>query len=252
MFRILTLLLALTFLPLCGTAEAALTFSDELVGVYTWPEGASEAEASYVYRYAYPQIVGDSAVALTINTVFDYEATDALGFECPMTGSSHPAEDGQMQVGITYAVVHLSDKCLSVRTDKTVTVGEQISRIVKAYTFTLTGENAGTTTSLPYLLGVIEDGETDEWLIDRQIAKVDACAREMIWGLIEKDMKQDGSLIYEDMTLEDFEWGFYPEEDFYLDEAGNFVFFIQEGVIAPAEAGQFFYTITLEDLLDEI
>ena len=50
----------------------------------------------------------------------------------------------------------------------------------------------------------------------------------------------------------EFENAFYPEEDFYLDAEGNFVFFIQEDIIAPKEAGQFFYTITLEDLLDEL
>ena len=136
--------------------------------------------------------------------------------------------------------------------DKTVTVGESVSRIVKAYTFSLTGSDAGTVTSLPYLLGTIEDGETDEWLIERQIAKTDACVRDMVWALIEQDMKKEGSPIYEDMTFEEFEWGFFPEEDFYLDEEGRFVFFVQEGMIAPYEAGQFFYTITLEDLLDEI
>ncbi len=252
MFRLLTLLLMLTLLPLTGVAEAPLTFTDDLIGVYTWPEGSTEADASYVYRYAYPQIAGEDDIALTINNVFDYEASDALGFECPMIGSSHPAEKGQMQVDITYEVVHLSDAALSVRIDKIVSVAESRFHIVKAYTFALTGAEAGTVTSLPYLLGIVEDSETDEWLIDRQIAKADACAREMVWALIEKDMKKDGSVLYQDMTFEEFEWGFYPEEDFYLDAEGNFVFFVQEGMIAPTEAGQFFYTITLDDLLDEI
>lgn len=252
MFRLLILLLTLTLLPIPGMADAPLTFTDDMTGVYTWPEGAAETDASYVYRYSYPQIAGEDSIALTINTVFEYEASDALGFECPMTGSSHPAEDGQMQVNIAYEIVHLSDAALSVRIDKTVSVGETVSRIVKAYTFTLTGSKAGTVTSLPYLLGIIEDGETDEWLIDRQIAKADTCARDMVWALIETDMRKDNSPIYEDMTFEEFEWGFYPEEDFYLDEEGNFVFFVQEGVIAPYEAGQFFYTITLDELLDEI
>ena len=70
--------------------------------------------------------------------------------------------------------------------------------------------------------------------------------------LIQKDMRAEGSPIYEDLTFEEFEWCFYPEEDFYLDAEGNFVFFLQENMIAPAEDGQFFYTITLDELLDEI
>lgn len=252
MFRLLPLLLVLTFLPLPGLAEAPLTFTDDLTALYTWPEGKNAADASYIYRASYPQVAGDSELAMTINNVFQYEVADALGFECPMIASSHPAEDGQKAVTLTYEITHLSEETLSVRIDKTVTVGEEISRIVKAYTFALTGPDAGTVTSLPYLLGVIEQEETDEWLIDRQTAKADACARDMVWLLIEADMKKEGSVLYGDLTFEEFEWGFYPEEDFFLNEEGEFVFFLQEGMIAPAEAGQFFYTITLDDLLDEI
>ena len=252
MFRLLILLLTLTLLPVCGLAEAPLAFSDDLTGVYTWPEDSAEAEALYVYRYAYPQVAGESDLALTINQVFQYEVHDALAFECPMTGSAQTAETGRMEVEIAYEVVHLSDEFLSVRVDKTVTQGETVSRIVKGYSFMLTGVEAGTVTSLPYLLGVIAPEDTDEWYLDRQTAKADACARDLVWALIEQDMKAADSPIYEDLTFEEFEWGFYPEEDFYLDAEGNFVFFLQEGMIAPAEAGQFFYTITLDELLDEI
>lgn len=252
MFRILLLLLTMTLLPVPGLAEAPLTFAENLTGMYTWPEGSTLEDASYVYRYTYPQIAGDDTLAMTINNVFQYEATDALGFECPMIGSSHPAEDGQMQVTLTYTITHLSDAYLSVRIDKEVVVGQTSSHILKAYTFALTGKDAGTVTSLPYLLGLMEQGETDEWYIDRQTAKADACAREMIWALIEKDMKSDASLIWEDFTFEELEWSFYPEEDFYLDEEGNFIFFLQENVIAPTEAGQFLYLLTLDELLDEI
>ena len=252
MFRLLILLLAATLLPFGGVAEAPLTFADDLTAVYTWPEGAPEAEASYVYRCAYPQIAGDSTLAMTINNVFTYEVTDTLGFECPMTGSDHDPALGQMEVNLTYEITHLSSESLSVRIDKTVTVGDTTSSIIKAFTFALTGPDAGTVTSLPYLLGVIKQGETDEWLIDRQTAKVDTCARDLVWFLVERAMKQPDSLIYPDMSLEEFEWGFYPEEDFYLDADGRFVFFVQEGVIAPAEAGHFFFTVTLDELLDEI
>ncbi len=250
MFRILLLMLALTLCPLPALAE--LSFGENLTGVYTWPEGASEEEASYLYRYSYPQISGEGEIALAINTVFQYEATDALGFECPMTASSHDPALGQMTVDIACQIVHLSDEILSVRIDKTVAVGENVTRIVRAFTFALTGDKAGMVTSLPYLLGIVKDNETDEWLINRQTEKADDCAREMVWALIEEDMDNADAGIYEDLTFEEFEWGFYPEEDFYMDEEGNFVFFIQEGVIAPTEAGQFFYVIPVEDMLDEI
>ena len=252
MFRLLILLLALTLLPAASLAESPVTFTDDLTGVYTWPAGASEEEASYVYRYAYPQVAGESELAMTINQVFQYEADDALGFECPMNGSAHDPVLGRMEVLLQYEITHLSDEFLSVRVDKTVTVGESISRIVKGYSFMLTGVEAGTVTSLPYLLGVIDPEDTDEWYLDRQTAKADSCARDLVWMLIEKDMRTEGSPIYEDLSFEEFEWCFYPEEDFYLDAEGNFIFFLQENMIAPQEDGQFFYTVTLDELLDEI
>ncbi len=251
MFRMLILLLALT-LPLSGMAEASLTPADDLTGLYTWPEGAAEADASYVYRFTYPQFAENDDVALTINEVFRYEGSYALDFDCPMNGSSHPAEDGQMQVDVTYAITHLSAGHLSVCIDKTVDVAGQAVQVTKAYVFTLTGPKAGTVTSLPYLLGLLDADETDEWLMDRQTAKADNCAREMVWALIEKDMAKTDSAIYPDMTFEDFQWSFYPEEDFFLNEEGDLVFFLQEGSIAPQEAGLFFYTISVEDMLDEI
>ena len=252
MYRLLILLLSMTLLPMASLAESPIAFTDDLTGVYTWPEGASEEEASYVYRYSYPQIAGDSNLALTINEVFRYEADDALGFECPIIGSAHDASLGQMQVSIAYEIVHLSEDFLSVRVDKQVTLGDTVSSVVKGYSFMLNGAKAGTVTSLPYMLGVIESGETDEWYLERQTAKADACARDLVWMRIMKDMKAEGSPIYEDMTFEEFEWGFYPEEDFFLDAEGNFVFFLQEGMIAPVIDGHFFYTISLDELLDEI
>lgn len=252
MFRLLILFLALTLLPLSGTAEAPVTFADDISGVYTWPEGASVEDASYVYRYRYPQLAGDSPLALTFNNIYQYEESDALGFECPMTGSGHDPALGQMLVMIDYEITHQSDEYISVLITKVVLVGDSVSGITKAHTFTLTGENAGTVTSLPYLLGLMEDAETDEWYIERQTAKADACAREMVWALIEQAMLDPELQVYEDLTFEEFEWGFYPEEDFFLDKEGNFVFFLQSGTIAPQEFGPFFFTISLDELLDEI
>ena len=252
MVRLLLLLLSLTLVFPSAIAEDLLVCTDDITGVYTWPEGSSEAEASYVYRYAYPQFSTEHSLAAGINAVFQYDVDDALLYECPMFASDHPAELGQMQVELSYRITHHCAEALSVRIDKVVTVGQSVIRTVKAYNFKLTGSLAGTVTSLPYLLDLVESGSSDEWLIDRQIAKADACVREMVWALIEEDMGKADSPIFEDITQEDFEYDFFPEEDFYLDADGSFVFFIQEGVIAPEEAGHFFYTITMEELLDEL
>ena len=72
MFRLLILFLALTMLPFAGTAEAPVSFAEDISGVYTWPEGSSVEDASYVYRYRSPQLAGDSAVAMTFNNIYQY------------------------------------------------------------------------------------------------------------------------------------------------------------------------------------
>ena len=45
---------------------------------------------------------------------------------------------------------------------------------------------------------------------------------------------------------------FYPEEDFYLDENGDPVFYLLENTVALPEAGILLVPISLETLLDEL
>lgn len=247
MKRLFLLLMALSLVPLCAAAEDILSFGEDITGLYTYPEGVSEADARYVYRYCYPQIAGDSEVAQMVNNTYQYLADDALGFECPMNASSHPDSEPPMQVTVSYEVTHCSAEYLSVRVCKEIAIGDAVSRIVTGHVFPLTGPEPGALTSLPYLLGILKHDETDEWYLDRQIEKANACVRGMVWAMVEDD-----PAIYEDMTEEEFGYIFYPEEDFYLDAEGRFVFFMQEGTVAPEEAGVLTYTLTLEEILDEI
>ncbi|MBQ8554897.1 MAG: DUF3298 domain-containing protein [Clostridia bacterium] len=232
-----------------GTDAVPLTFADDLAGVYCYPEGASEAEARYVYRYAYPQIAGNSDIAVMINTTYQLTVTDALGFEVPMLASDVQEGEAQKQVDISYEITCLNDSYLSVAVTKTArSGGELTSHIAAGHVFALTGEKAGTIVSLPYVLGILADDESDEWYKERQTAKADACVRELVWNAL-----QDMDIaLWDDLTFEEFEAGFYPEEDFYLNEDGDPVFFLLAGTVAPEEAGIIQVTIAMETLLDEI
>jgi len=89
----------------------------------------------------------------------------------------------------------------------------------------------------------------DTWLQERQTEKADACVRALIWERIE-DNPED--LPYFDtFTEEDLARIFYPEEDFYLDENGNPVFYLQPG-FAMEGGGLTEIPITLEEILDEM
>ena len=252
MYRLFILALTLCFLPLSGLAEDALICSGELTGTYIWPEDADETEANYIYRYAYPVFEADTTLDETVNEVFQSEVSWAMDFECPMYITEPNAANMHTRVNVSSEITCLNTEMLSIRVDRVFTTGSSSSNKIKSFTFMLNGTNAGTITSLPYLLGILKTGESDEWYIQRQIDKADKCVREMVWAEIEKDRKLDDSAIYDFITLEDLDYCFYPEEDFYLDEAGGFVFYIQAGEIAPPEAGHFTYTFTLDELLDEI
>ena len=73
-----------------------------------------------------------------------------------------------------------------------------------------------------------------------------------MWSIIE-EQRHNGEISFDpDLTYEMLTQDFYPEEDFYLDENGNPVFFIQAATIASAADGVLKYPFTLEELQDEL
>lgn len=251
MKKLLILLTVLMLLFSCALAEP-LPLS-ELSGVYCYPEGADEASAQYIYRYTYPQIAAEDNVALTINEFYAYLVDDAFGFAIPMAVEAlDPAAPMQAATNITSEITCNNGEYLSVKVISESLTGAAVSQVVSGHTFSLTGGKAGTVTSLPYLLGILEPDETDEWLLDRQTAKADELVRELVWDVIQEQLASADMDYYDDLTFDQFAACFYPEEDFYMDGEGNLVFFVQESVIAPAASGVFYFPFSIEELQDEI
>lgn len=244
------MMLAILF-TLSPALAQEIIFADDLSGAYWYPEEAEESDARYVYRYCYPQLAGESDLAVAVNGIYQYTVSDMLAFEVPMQ-ATEVREGSRKVIDVSYEITCLNDEYMSVKVTKTVTLDDEVSTVVNGHVFKLTGENAGDITSLPYMLGLLKDSDTDEWLLDRQTAKADKCVRQMVWEMIEAQMKRGDAGIYPDMTQEEFEAGFYPEEDFYLSENGDFVFFLQQGSIADEVQGVMLYTITMDELLDEL
>lgn len=250
LYAVLLLFLLTAFL-LPATAQCPVEFTEPLEGLYTYPEGSTEADALYVYRYRYPQIAGDSDLALHINTTYSYAVEDALGFEVPMLATDMQPGDAQKIVNIDYTVTCATSEYLSIVVTKRVSVGNETTEVISGHVFALTGSGAGRIINLPVYLGLLDAEETDEWLLTRQTNKADKVVREMIWDLIRNDNGEHPDL-YDDLTFEELEAGFYPEEDFYLTEAGEPCFYFQPGTAAPEETGPVTFTIPLWMLLDEM
>ena len=246
---LLPLMLAFCLLAVPALAEPPVSLGEPLTGTYLYPEGSTETDALYIYRYRYPQIAGESDLAAHINTTYAYTVEDTLGFEVPMLASEMQPGDPQKVVDIDFQLTCLNENFLSVRIIKQVSVAGSVTAVTNGHVFALTGSGAGRIINLPVLLGLLDAEETDEWLMTRQTNKADRIVREMVW---EKLQQPSPVVIYDDLTFEEFEAGFYPEEDFYLTESGDPCFFLQAGTVAPEEQGEVLIVLPLDELLDEM
>lgn len=249
LFLLAIALLSLLLVPAC--AEAPVTFADDLVGEYIYPEGSTAEDALYIYRYRYPQLAGEGQLVEMFNTNYQYAAEDALGFEAPMLASEMLPGDPQKTVDISYEITCVNDAWLSLRLCKCVTVMGMETRVYSAHVFALTGSGTGRITNLPTYLGLLDPDETDEWLLTRQTKKADRVVREMVWSVLQ-ERSGDSFTLYDDLTFEEFEASFYPEEDFFLAENGDVTFFLPAGVCAPEEDGEILITFTFEEIDDEM
>lgn len=247
--RIAALFAALLLLPL---SAHALTLGEGLTGSYTWPETASPEDAAYVYSYSYPSAVEDSEAAGLINQFYTYLVDDAMAFLVPMTvGGLDPAAD-HAATTISTDITCLNDAYLSVLVKTEHKTNDIIRNVYAGHTFTLTGDMAGSATNLPRMLGLLDDGETDEWLLQRQTDKADAAVRKLLWRAIQQGKSTEPVIFYDDLDQESLDWLIYPEEDFYLDADGNPVFFFQPGSIADESYGPVLFAIPFESIDDEL
>jgi len=74
--------------------------------------------------------------------------------------------------------------------------------------------------------------------------------REMVWESLQERDGKDLELSAE-MEEEILEYGFFPEEDFYLDETENPVFYLQPGFAENSDR-VITFPMTIEEILDEM
>ena len=235
-----------------ATAVAEAPAVGPLSGVICYPEGSTEETATYVYRYSYPLLSGDSDAVAAINENYAYMVYDAESFQVPITGESvEYLYAGQGWTNVIATVTCHTEEIFSVLVETRSDLGDGETLILSSQTYPLTGNKAGSVTSLPYMLGILErSDEADEWLEERQAAKAQACVQGLVWELVQ-DMQGDFPF-YEGLTEERLNAVFYPEDDFYINADGDYVFYIEPGTLAPEEAGALQFTISKEDILDEL
>ena len=247
------LLMLLTFLFAAASALAApVTLAADLTGEICYPEGSTAENAAYVYRYQYPEAAVADEVGQMINDFYAYMVSDALDFGAPIAAESMENSDVQGYTNITSQVTCNNEDFFSVKVITESFQGAEIGQIWSGHTFALTGDKAGSAIALPFLLGLMDAGESDTWTQDRATSKANTFIWDLVWNIIE-EQRADGTVAYyDDVTRESLEGLFYPEQDFYLDENGNPVFYLQAGDFAATSEGVITFPFSMDELLDEL
>lgn len=252
MKRLILCLLFLSLTLACAASFAApLQLADELSGTFEWFRSPGDSEAAYVYRYAYPQVLGEGDGVESINEFYQYTVEDTEAFTVPINGEQLPEDASPSYTDVTYTVTCNDDQYFSVWVQRVSVMNGERQANCSAQVFSRKGEKPGGIVTLPYVLGILQDAEDDTWMQDRQTAKATACVRAMVWEALSGRMNS-GEVFLDDVDEKAIGFLLYPEEDFFLDSEGNAVFFFQPGDLKPEEEGPVLVAIPLEDILDEI
>lgn len=245
----------LLFLAIVLSAAPALAdplplledLSEEIAEPY---DESDPSAGTFVFSCRYPRVDEEAEGGEEINAFYDYLLSDTVSNLVPMMQEAFEGFDSSMIV--SYSVTCNNDDYFSVlvRTEKNNP--DQSMVYWEGHVFSRKHPSAGYTYSLPKLLGILAPDENEEWLEDYQTEKADKLIREIVWNRIEDN--EDG-LDYGSLTEETLSQIFFPEENFYLNENGDPVFYLQPCDIygeASGESAPVTFAVPLEEILDEL
>ena len=250
MKRILAFFLILFLAAVSALAEPLPLLEDYAEDLVIPYDEADPSFGTFSYSYRYPHPDEKAEGGPEINTFYTDLIEYDLGFTVPIIQEAFEGFDSSTV--ITYTVTCNNDEYFSVliRTDR----DNPDLRLTtwEGHVFSRTKGSPGQTYTLPKVLGILSANENDEWLQNRQTEKANSVIREMVWDMIQDNPE---GLDYGDVTEESLDYVFFPEENFYLDENGDPVFYLQPGDFfaeVPEGTGLFTFPIALEDILDEL
>ena len=240
--------LAMTCLLVPGAGLAdALQLAQPLTGQYAYPEGSTAENAEFMFTYSYPQIEPQQETDANINTYYSDVLEEMVNFTVPMYAQSGDGanSDVPMYMNVNFEVTANNDDYFSAVVTKEQFIGVSISQTLEACTFARKGDYAGGVVSLPAVLGILEEDEM------AATAAIDT-VYELVWQIITEQIQAGTVDYFEELTEEDLFAEFYPETDFYLDQSGNLVFFIQPSMVASNAAGLLTFPFSPAEILGEM
>lgn len=251
MKRLLVLLLVLSLLAVTAAADPLVLLEDYSEDIIEPYDEADPSEGTFIFRCRYPCVDDSAEGGAEINSFYEYQLDDTVSNLVPMIQEAYEGYDSSMV--ISYQVTCNNDEYFSVLVCTEKKNPDQEMVYWTGNVFSRKYPSADHTYSLPKVLGILSPDENEEWLQDYQTEKVTNLIRRMVWDMIE----DTGAGLVEEsgITEESLAHVFFPEEEFYLDEKGDPVFYLQPNDIydeLPEEAELITFPIPLEDIMDEL
>ncbi len=183
--------------------------------------------------FSLPQLTAQSPQAEKINSYYkDMAAALETG------GDLQDGENRQISFALTYE----DGQYLCFLLTETTLGGNVESEQLSADVFSLDGLYAGERIMLSQYLG-LEQADASSTSLAADMAY------RLVWQIVEQQAQNADSDYLDGLTGESIRGAFNPETDFYLDQDGNVVFFIQSGLIAGEIAGVLQYPFAPAELL---
>ena len=241
--------LAALMLMLPGAVAQSETLDTSLLGVVYYPRGATVETASFAFRYRLPQLAAVEPQAEAVNAYFASYAADIVETMIPATLSTLDEFPGpgepEYYVNLDYRIPSQTEDQLSVLLVSQQFLGNTLVEQWVSVVFALSGIYAGQPISLSQAMGLEQEGGQGEDVASE-------LAYRLVWQIIQYDIGTMQTAYFPDLTEAEYRLAFSPQDDFYFDEDGNFVFFIQAGTIAGEVEGVLTYPFSMAELLSGI
>ncbi len=248
------LLCALLCLSSCAMAqeEALPSEGEPLAGTLCFPAGSTEENAQYRFTYRYPQLTATDSYAAGVNAYYQGVAQDMQTVIIPQEYEALAQEgfpDGPgCSTAIDYAIRCDDEDYVSVVFTAVQFLGNNEAQSISANVFAKQGEYAGMLCSLSQVLGMEQEGDE----LSDEASYASRLAYKLLWQIIGEQQLTGQTDYLEGLTYDDVERAFSPETDFFIDEDGNIVFFIQSGMIAGEVEGVLYFPFSVQEFLSAV
>ncbi len=235
--QMLSMMLILSLLITSAMAEVT-----QITGSIT-----SSQDDTCIVNYAFPQFDDGYATDETLNLFYEQLASELP--QAYLISNEEQSSNGNGAPNITdihYEITRNDERYVSVLL--TVEQLQSSTVVVSANTFARDGYYVGEEISLSQVLGL---EETDDPFSATK-SQAELLAYTAIWEIITLDQQNFQSDYLDNLTIDQLYNALNPESDFYLDQDGNIVFYIQSGLIASNMAGILTFPFMPAELLSVV